>query len=163
MLEKIEQTLVGIKNKLLHDATIRKLLFHDSNNALNMLAPQEKEAESYITLKPIYDFENKEPYAKNSMINIYTTQIVPDDEIKKITGVIQVNIVCNENTWELVDSHIRPLRLSDQIIKLVHGCKFAASNKLEFNTMSDLIINKKLFGYALLFEITDGSGETEKF
>ena len=43
-----------------------------------MLAPQEKEAESYITLKPIYDFENKEPYAQNSMINIYTTQIVPE-------------------------------------------------------------------------------------
>lgn len=163
MLERIEQTLAGIRNKLLADETIRKLLYHDSNNALNMLAPTVQQAENYITLKPIFDFENKEEYAQNSIINIYTTQLMPGDETKKLDGVIQINVVCNEEKWELTDSKIRPIQICNRIIKLVNGCKFAASNKLVFDTMTDLIISKTLFGYALLFEITDGSGEKEKF
>ena len=60
MLERVEQTLAGIKNKLLGNEEIRKLLFHDSNNALNMSAPTKQEVDDYITLKPIFDFENKE-------------------------------------------------------------------------------------------------------
>ena len=163
MLERVEQTLAGIKNKLLGNEEIRKLLFHDSNNALNMTAPTKQEVDDYITLKPIFDFENKEGYAHNSVINIYTTQIIPDTEIKKISGVIQINVVCNEEKWELIESKIRPIQLCNQIIKLINGCKFAASNKLEFDTMTDLIISKTLFGYALLFSLTDGSGEKEKF
>jgi len=163
MLEKIEETLAGIKNKLLADELIRKLLFNDSNNALNMLAPLPQLVEDYITLKPVFDFENKEEYAKNSVINIYTTQIIPGDETKKLDGVIQINVVCNEDKWELVDLKIRPIQICNRIIKLVNNHKFAASNKLVFDTMTDLIISKKLFGYALLFEVTDGSGKIDKF
>lgn len=163
MLEKLETTLTAIKNKLLADEKIRKLLFHDSNNALHMLAPQPQEVEQYITLRPIFDFENKENYTQNSMINIYTTQVTPGDEIKQIESLVQINVVCNGDKWELVDSKIRPIQLCDKIVQLVNNCKFTVSNKLVFNTMTDLIINKKIYGYALLFEAIDGSGEIEKF
>lgn len=163
MLERIETTLAAIKNKLLADETIRKLLFHDSNNALNMLAPQLKEVEEYITLRPIFEFENKEDYMQNSMINIYTTQVSPDEENNFINSLIQINVVCNGDKWELIDNKIRPMQLCNKIIQLVNNCKFTVSNKLVFNTMTDLIISKKVYGYALLFEITDGSGKIEKF
>lgn len=163
MLERVESTLAAIKNRLLGDEIIRKLLFHDSNNALNMLPPLIPEVEDYITLRPIFEFENKEDYMQNSMINIYTTQILPADDIKKIDGVVQINVVCNGDKWELVDSKIRPMQLCDRIIQLVNNKKFTISNKVVFNTMTDLIISKKVYGYALLFEITDGGGEIEKF
>lgn len=163
MLSKIELTMAAIRTKLLEDETMRKLLFHDSNNALNMLAPSKVSVEQYITLKPVLEFENKNEYNQNSMINIYLTDINPIDDVKACSGVLQVNVVCNTGVWELLDNKIRPLQLSNRIIKLIHGCKFNVSNKLVLATISDLIINKKMIGYALLFDITDGSGNNDNF
>lgn len=163
MLERIELTLAAIRTKLLKDEKIRKLLFHDSNNALEMLAPQENQIQNYITLKPVFEFENKNDYNQNTIVNIYTTQIIPTDDVKSCTGVVQINVACNSDVWELLDNKIRPLQICNKIIQLVHGQKFNVSNKLVLDSISDLIINKKMIGYALLFEITDGSGEDNNF
>ena len=163
MLTRIESTLAAIRTKLYNDETIRKLLFHDSNNALQMLAPQEAEVKDYITLKPVFEFENKEDYTQNSIINIYMTQTDPLEDVVGVDSTVQINVVCNVDIWELIDNKIRPIQLVNRIIKLINGCKFTASNKLVLTTITDLIINKKMVGYAILFEITDGSGTNEKF
>lgn len=163
MLTRVESTLAAIKTRLLNDETLRKLLFHDSNNALNMLAPHIKETEKYITLKPIFEFENKEEYNQNSIINIYVTEIIPTDEEVSLTGILQINVACNIDIWDLIDNKIRPLQICNRIIKLLNNKKFTISNKLILSNMTDLIINKKMIGYALLFEITDGSGENNNF
>ena len=97
------------------------------------------------------------------MVNIYTTEIAPVDDTKAIVGVVQINIVCNQDVWELDDDKIRPLCIVDRIIQLFDGCKFTVSNKVEFSSLTDLVINKKVFGYALLFTLTDGSEENDKF
>lgn len=163
MLERIESTLAAIKTKLLSDEKLRKLLFHDSNNALNMLAPSELEVDNYITLKPIFEFENKEEYNQNSIVNVYVTEIIPTDNETSFTGVLQINVACNIDIWDLLDNKIRPIQICNRIIKLLNKKKFTISNNLELSNMTDLIINKKMIGYALLFEITDGSGENNNF
>ena len=163
MLEKIETTMAAIRTKLLQDNKIKQLLYFDSNDALQCFVPEDAKLEKYITLRPIYEFENKEDYDQNSMINIYMTQASPYEDIVKVDGILQVNVICNVDIWELVDNKIRPLQIADRIITLVNNHKFTASNKLVLNTVTDLIVSKSMVGYALLFEITDGSGETDKF
>lgn len=163
MLERIEQTIAAVKTKIINDEDVRKLLFHDSNNALNMLAPTVLETDSYITTKPVYEFENKNEYNQNSMVNIYMIEIVPTDDVKAFVGALQVNVTCNLDIWDLLDNKIRPIQICDRIIKLVHNQKFYLSNKLRLTNVTDLIVNKKMVGYALLFEITDGSGTQDKF
>lgn len=163
MLERIESTMAAMRTKLLADEKIKKLLFFDSNNALFCTLPEDINLDKYITLRPVYEFENKKEYDQNSMINIYMTQASPYEDVEKVAGVLQVNVICNVDIWELVDNKIRPLQLVDRIVKLVNGHKFTASNKIVLNTISDLIVSKTMVGYALLFEITDGSGKTDKF
>lgn len=163
MLERIEQTIAAIKTKIINDEDVRKLLFHDSNNALNMLAPTVLETDSYVTTKPIYEFENKNEYNQNSMVNVYMIEVVPTDDIKAFVGAIQINITCNLDIWNLLDNKIRPLQIADRIIKLIHNQKFHLSNKITLRNMTDLIVNKTMVGYALLFEVTDGSGTQNKF
>lgn len=163
MLQRVESTLFAIRNKLYNNEDIRKLLFHDSNNALNMLAPSKEEVSEYITVKPIFEFENKEGYEQNSIINIYPIQVDPIDDRQGIEGVIQINVVCNTDQWELIDNKIRPLQLANKIIKLINNNKFTVSNKLTLNTMTELILSKKMTGFALLFDVVDGSGENEQF
>lgn len=163
MLQRVQSTLAAIRTKLGKNDIIKKLLLHDGNDALYVQTPKIEKMDNYITLHPIFEFENKEDYNQNSIINIYMTQCIPADDNQQLDGIIQINVVCNKDVWELIEDKIRPLEISNQIIKLIHNVKLSVSNKLIFKNMSDLIISKKMIGYALLFEFTDGSGENDKF
>ena len=163
MLTRIESSLAAIKTKLLEDDTIKQLLFYDSNDALNIEAPDRKKVEKYVTLRPVYQFENKDDYNQNSMINIYMTQASPLDDTVGVDSILQINVICNVDIWELVDDKIRPLQIANRVIKLLDNKKFTTSNKLSFDSLTDLIISKTVCGYALLFSLVDGSGEKQKF
>ena len=163
MLERVETTLAAIKNYLLNDDIVRKLVYNDSNNALNMETPDIDKVNKYITLRPIYQFENMADFSQNSMINIYFTDGSPQEEEVGIEGIIQINIVVNIDKWELVDNKIRPIHLANRIIKLLNNKKFAISNSLSLENINQLIISKQLVGYALLFNVIDGSGDLDKY
>ena len=163
MLERLESSLAAIKNCLLNDEKIRKLVYNDSNNALNLTAPTIDQANKYITLRPIYQFENMQDFSQNCMINIYFTDGDSLDEEVGISGIIQISIVANIDKWELVDGKIRPISLADRVIQLVNNKKFTMSNSLSLESINQLIISKQLVGYALLFNIIDGSGDLDKF
>lgn len=163
MLERVETTLAAIKNCLLNDDVVRKLVYNDSNNALNMETPDIDKVNKYITLRPIYQFENMADFSQNSMINIYFTDGSPQEEEVGIEGIIQINIVVNIDKWELVDNKIRPIHLANRIIKLLDDKKFTTSNSLSLENINQLIISKQLVGYALLFNVVDGSGDLDKY
>ena len=163
MLTRIQTTLAGIKTVLLNNDIVRKLLYNDSNNCLSMDTPTRQMAEKYITLKPIYQFENIDDYAQNSMINIFLADGEPDDEHNLFTGVVQINIVTNIDKWELVNDKIRPLELANKVIELLNNKKFSVSNGLEFTNIQQLILSKQVVGYALLFAIDDGNSNLENF
>lgn len=161
MYSRIEETLFGIKKVLLNDTQIRKLLVNSSNNALNIEAPSADITSKYITLAPIYQFENKGDFEQNGMINIFLTD--NNNENMTIDGVIQINIVYNVDKWELIENKIRTLELSNRIIKLINNKKFSVSNSLQYMSMQHLILTKQLVGYALLFGVTDGNSELENY
>ena len=163
MLSRIESTIMAIKKTLLNDEIVKKLIFNDSNNALQLSSPTIDEVDEYITEYPIFDFEIGGNNEKNGMINIYVIDGYPDKENLAIDATLQVNVVFNKDKWKLVDNKIRPLELADRVISLLNNKKFTTSNPLVFSRMQQLILNKKLVGYALLFDIADGSSELKNF
>ena len=163
MLKRIQSTLAEMKTLLLNNNEIRKLLCNDSNNCLNMETPTVKDAEKYITLRPIFQFENTDDYAQQGMINIFVSDGEPDDEQNMFSGVVQVNVVYNVDKWELVDNKIRVLELANKVIELLNNKKFSVSNRVEFTSLQQLILSKQLVGYALLFAIDDGNSNLNNF
>jgi hypothetical protein len=128
-----------------------------------METPTIKSAEKYITLRPVFQFENTDDYAQNGMINIILSDGQPDDDINIFEGVIQINVVYNTDKWELIDNKIRTIELADKVIELLDNKKFSISNKIEFTNLQQLILSKQLIGYALLFTVNDGNSNLEKF
>lgn len=93
MLERIERTISEVRETLIADSDIRKLVFHDSNNALSMLTPATQEVRPYITVSPIFDMCETEEYNKNTMIQVELDSL--DSEEGYLDGVMRINIVCN--------------------------------------------------------------------
>lgn len=163
MFERIQTTIKAIKRRLLNDEEVRKLLYNSSNNALNLSTPSEKDVAKYITTYPIYEFENKEDYTQQGMINIFMTDSDPSDEDNSILAVVRINVVYNTDKWELVDGSCRPLAIADRIIEIINNAKLTVSNPVEYASIQELIISKKLVGYTLLFNLTDGNSDLENF
>ena len=163
MFERINTTIKAIRRQLLNDDELRKLLYNDSNNALDLPTPDIKDVEKYITTHPIYEFENKEDYTQHGMINVFMANSEPDDEQVSVSAVIRINAVYNTDKWTLKDGSCRMLKILDRIIALINKKKLSVSNPVEYNNSDELILSKKLTGYALLFYITDGDAELENF
>ena len=168
MLKRIQNTLFEIKDALLSDQKIRKLLYYDNADALDLEDipipenPGEVDVvDQYITLFPIFDIENAENYSQNAIINIEIDSGDKKDLV--IDGVLRVNIVVKTDKWVLENNQIRPLELVNRAIKILDNSKFSTSNKLEFDSFVQLIVSKKLVGYSMLFSIIDGNGELNKF
>lgn len=163
MLNRIESTIAAIKRALLNDETIRKLMFNDSNNALQLSTPTVQQVDEYITTYPIFEFETQQNFEKNGMINIYIIDGYPNKDHLAVDATVQINVVFNRDKWMLVDNKIRPLQVANKIIQLVDNKKFTTSNPATLSRMQQLILNKKLVGYALLFDFTDGNSDLNNF
>ena len=159
MFERVEQMLQDARQLLLNDVVVRKLLYHDSNNALNMADVDQSAVEKYITNYPIYQFENKADYTQNAMVNVFLADTGLDDEQITLQGVLRINIVVNVDKGELVGGRCRPLALADRIIMLLNNENLGLSNPITFDSFQELLVSKKLVGYALLFNIADGVTE----
>lgn len=159
MFERVEQMLQDARQLLLNDVVVRKLLYHDSNNALNMADVDQSAVEKYITNYPIYQFENKADYTQNAMVNVFLADTGLDNEQITLQGVLRINIVVNVDKWELVGGRCRPLALADRIIMLLNNENLGLSNPITFDSFQELLVSKKLVGYALLFNIADGVTE----
>lgn len=163
MFELLQKTLYEIKSTLLNDELVRKLIYNDSNNCLNMEPPTKDVVKQYITLHPIYQFENTKCYEQQGMINIFVYGNTANDGYVTTSGALQINIVFNIDKWELVDGKIRPLELADRIVRLVDNKKFSISNQLKYASTQPLVLSKQLVGYALLFNYVDGNSELNNF
>jgi len=163
MFELLEKTLTEIKSVLLNDELVRKLVYNNSNNCLNMDTPTKDVVKKYITLHPIYQFENTEPYEQQGMINIYMATNAIDNGYTTSSGVIQINVVFNVDKWDLIDNKIRPIELINRVVQLVNNKKFSISNQLIYTNTQPLVLSKQLIGYALLFDYVDGNSNLNNF
>ena len=164
MFERFEKMLPQIRRIILEDEIVRRLLYHDSNNAFYMDTPTIDDVKDYITLRPIYSLDGHGKYEQNGMINVYWAKLPRNDyDEVVITGILRVGVIFNVDKWELVGDKIRPIQVCDRITTRLDGITLETSNPMKFHSMEETIINKQLVGYTLLFSVTDGSSETQDY
>lgn len=110
MFERFEKMLPQIRRIILEDEIVRRLLYHDSNNAFYMDTPTIDDVKDYITLRPIYSLDGHGKYEQNGMINVYWAKLPRNDyDEVVITGILRVGVIFNVDKWELVGDKIRPI------------------------------------------------------
>lgn len=161
MFERCEKTLFEIRAKLLNSEKIRKLLYNDSPYALSLQAPTVEQVDKYVVTNPVFDMVETPGFDQNTIIQIELDTV--EDNETSIDGILRINIVCNSAVWTLDENCIRPIQITDEIIRLIDNVKFSVADKLYFAQLVPLIINKKMTGYTLMFNISDGNGMIKNY
>lgn len=147
-----------IKTQLLLNDNIRKYLYYD-NIIETMEAPSIEVVKDFVFLQPVITVDTTEPFNKKN----YITITIPEGDLSdnKIDYVIRIIVMCDKSCW-VVNDQIRPLILSQEVINILDGFKTYFSNTLEFTSIVETVTSKDVYGYSLLFNVTDGVSDSDE-
>lgn len=150
-LHRVNSSLKTIKTQILLNENIRKMLYYD--DVVNNLVPTIEIMKDYVFLQPVINVDTIEPFNKKN----YITITIPEGnkQSNKMHYTVRIIVMCDKTSWQL-STDIRPLLISQEIINILDGYKLDMSNQLSFSSIVETVTSKDVYGYSLLFNITDG-------
>lgn len=157
MFTNYEKIFYEIKNALLNSEDLRKLVFYNTPNALDEVAPTIMEAGQSIYIKPIiYIYADSPEFGLSTFISIGLIESIILDG--SISSSIKISVACDRQIWEMDNNRVRPLAILSEISKL-DNLKLGAAGKLTFRIVKEVYFNNDLVGYTALFDIDDEKGD----
>lgn len=168
-LLRLESTLSEIKQTLLLDKDIRKLLFYDSTTIKqskedegiafeDLEVPAIELIRDNIFLQPIVEVDIEPPFNKKIFIAITSPSMGFEDE-NSVEHAIKISIQMDKTNWVYDSNKIRVYRLAQLVINALDGKKMDCATDLAFEQMLETITDKTITGKSLLFSVVDGVGE----
>lgn len=159
-LLRLESTMKNVKQSLLLDEDIRKLLYYSEvKNLEAMAAPSLVSCSEHIFLQPIVDTDVKPPFDKMNYITITVPEAAVHSE--KVGYVFRIIVMCDKRCWTYDGDCIRPIRLAQSIINILDGKKFKCAAPLSLSKIIETVTNKTMYGYSLIFSLADGTGDQD--
>ena len=128
-LEKIKNTSVADLRKQQYIKTSPKLALGEN-----------EEVKSYILIT----FDNFTPSRDNDYFR---------------NCVIEIDIVCNTDYWDLEGFSVRPLKIAGYIDGILNGTKLSGIGTLDFLSCNEIVLNQNLSGYCLMYSATHGNDD----
>lgn len=154
---KIEKFLYQLKERLLQNKNIRKMLFYTSPDALSLEDIAPESAAEFITLTPI--IEDKQGIAesyRNVFIAIYMGDMIPQDTENDIT--FKIAVYSNKENYEMNDKKIRPISIMKEIFNEINSIKFAFSGKVfPINVIAENLIRGNFSGFVSTWNVVDSN------
>lgn len=152
MLERIEKSFFRIKDLLLENEDIRRLLVEDGPDALQRFAPSVEDAKNYIVLRPVIDL-NDESYVRNTIGAITMPSIYLED--KYISTRMFLTFYTQNSEYELSNEQLRLFRLADLAAQILNNKKLYNAGTLELLSIREVVMNSSITGIVLEFSIND--------
>ena len=164
-LLNFQSTMFEIRDILLHDETIRKLLYFDTKDAYtktevpsveDLLTDGTGKDLNYITLFPIMEKGVKE-YGRNTYIQITLplTDLDVSSGNNNIFAGVLVTCITDRDHYMLNDNKLRLIEIANRALQLLDGAKCSAAGKLEVINMQEVIFDTEVYGYTLKVVTTD--------
>lgn len=153
-IKRLQQTLHAIKNDILRNENIKKLLMHSTPNALDLENVSRQAAEKSVLMVPYINSEDPNlELNMNTFIAIYATRLMyRNDTLIYIT----TSIYTNSDLYLLDNSKFRLYEIGGEIQQTLENSKLNLSGKMileeaEFVSLDD---TKKL-GLVLSWVVVD--------
>lgn len=155
-LFKLQKTIHAMKNQLLKDETIRKLLVHSSPNALSMKdVDRDRVKPSILTIPYINEEDPDKELNLNTFIAIYQTSIAYENE-EDVSFLITA-IYTNHEIYELDNNNFRLNMIGASIESALQNQKFNLTGQLNLYGASFVsLANSKKLGLILSWEVVNG-------
>lgn len=156
-LTKVQNFLFQLKERLLENDTIKKLLYYTSPDALSKTSIDKTLAEEFITLTPIIEDENgiAESY-RNVFIAAYMSDLIPDDNENDIG--FKIMVYANKENYELNNNRIRPMIIMQEIYNEISNIKFEFSGKfIPISIVTENLVAGNFSGFVSTWNVVDSN------
>ena len=157
-LSNFSKLFVEYKTKLLDDEIIRKLLFYDSPDALERVAPTKDKVQDYIFVAPVME-SGITDFGRNTyiMLDVPNLDLDDTDGDGSVIGMVYITPVTSYKYWMLNDNKMRLFEIAERVLKDIDDVKFSPSGKSTVMSIERVLIDKQLYGYAIKVVTTDDS------
>lgn len=160
-LLRLEKTIKEIRNKLLLNESLRKLLYYESDELTeDAEVPSIQLVKDNIFLQPVVKIDVNPPFNKKMFIAI-TCPASGFNGYNEADHAIKVSVMAHDTAWVYGDGCIRVLHMMQEIINDLDHVKFACATKLIYEQALQTTIDETTGGYSIMFSVTDGVGEKE--
>ena len=151
-----------IINKMFKNERLKRLLHYTTPDALNK--PNIGEDAS---LELIYNNIKIVPklYIDGKVLNyiiINFNNFTPSKNPEFRDNIIEFDIVCHFDQWQLTDFALRPYKIAAEIDSMFNNTHLTGIGELQFLGMAQININDEFGGVCLMYEATHG-GEDKKY
>ena len=151
-----------IMNKMLDNPRLKTLLYYTSKDALNR--PNLNEDQSLDLINKNIKIVPK-LYVDGSVLNyivINFKNFTPSKNPEFRDNIIEFDIVCHFDQWQLQDFALRPYKIAAEIDSMFNNTHLTGIGLLQFVGATQTVLTDEFAGVCLLYEATHG-GEDKKF
>ena len=152
-----------------HSDVLKRLLLINTPDCLNDLTNPEYNKiikgtsvndlveKGYIRFSPKLLFgENEEV---KSYIRISFDHFTPSGNEQFRDCILEIDVICHPEYWDLGNYRQRPIKIMGYIDGLLNRTKLTGIGTLEFAGANELVLDKNLAGYCLMYRATHGSDD----
>ena len=151
-----------IVNKMLDNPRLKRLLYYTSKDALNR--PNLNEDQSLDLINKNIKIVPK-LYVDGSVLNyivINFKNFTPSENPEFRDNIIEFDIICHFDQWQLKDFQLRPYRIAAEIDSIFDKTHLSGIGELEFLGANQIILTDEYAGLCLMYAAIHGE-EDKKF
>ena len=158
----MEKDMNLIMNKMLKNERLKRLLHYNSKDALRRSNITEDQ-----TLELIGNNIKIVPkmYVDGSVLTyiiINFKNFTPSNNPEFRDNVIEFDIICHFDQWQLEDFALRPYKIAAEIDSMFNNTHLTGIGELQFIGATQTVLTDEFAGVCMLYEATHG-GEDKKF
>lgn len=114
--------------------------------------------QGYIRLNPNLKMEENQEV--KSYIIISYDNFTPSDEGTYFRDcIVEIDIICNTNYWDLGNFRQRPIKIMGYIDGILNECKLTGIGTLNFVGANEIVLSEELSGYCLMYRAYHGNDD----
>ena len=158
----IEKDMNIIINKMFENDRLKKLLYYNTKDCLNKPKLTEEQTLSLINkqIKMVPKL-----YVDKSVLNyiiISFDNFTPSANPEFRDNIIEFDIICHFDQWQMNDFKLRPYRIAAEIDMLFNNQKMTGIGELQFLGANQVILTDEFAGLCLMYQAVHGE-EDKKY
>lgn len=154
----LEKDAAIIVKEMLGNANLKKLLYYEDKNALNLPELDAIQTASLIDKQIMICPKMNIDTEMFSYIVITFNSFLPNSSNPEYRdNLIAFNIVCHFNSWNLGDFQLRPYKIAGELDSMFNGKQVFGIGSLEFVGAERFVLNNEFGGVTLLYATIHGN------